>query len=706
MNSVLNILNNKFSRFSLEEKLNIKELGRPMPNIKLTQTSYKSKKPYSRKFNVDLYKRHKWLCGSSEKNALFCFPCLLFEGDDSWARIGVTDLAHLSVKIGKHEASVSHINNEANLAVLGKVNIKENIDSAYKQAIECHNQQVTKNRYILLRIIKAIKFCANLELPLRGHDESSDSMNPGVFKSLIEYSAELDPTLRDHLKSSNVFKGTSMTIQNDLLSCSWEICRMHILKEISQASFIGIIADETSDISNEFQLTLILRYEYDGNIKERFWGLFNPASHRAESIASVISDQLKSILPNCPEKLIAQSYDGAAVMSGHVSGVNVFIKDVYPNAHYVHCYAHQINLIMTQSVSQIPEVGEFFRNMSLIPTFFSQSPQRCSVLDEIIGKRLPKTVKTRWNFNIRTVNMVFEHRELLLECFEKILNESKQPGTRDQAGGLQRLLTDPTFVFWLTVFRHIMPHVDCFYNKIQSRNADVILIKQAVSELQLELGKIRNSMTTIMEEIEGTYDVCEVKRRRSLNASNYYEIKKAAAYKVCDIIISQSKERFSFSDHLLSAQLFEREHFKLYRTSFPTVAFEKTVTVYPFFNILRLKSELQVIYSREDFYSLKGALDSYKYIIENGMDQTFEETLKLLKILITTPMASVEAERCFSRLKRIKTVIRNTMGQERLNALVALATERDIVQNPSFDNLVIDLFASQKARRMDFSYKL
>src|SRR5678815_4911909 len=92
--------------------------------------------------------------------------------------------------------------------------------------------------------------------------------------------------------------------------------------------------------------------------------------------------------------------------------------------------------------------------------------------------------------------------------------------------------------------------------------------------------------------------------------------------------------------------------------------------------------------------------------MEKGTDLTFVETLKLLKILITTPMASVEAERCFSRLKRIKTVIRNTMGQERLNALVALATEKDIVQNPSFDNLVIDLFASQKARRMDFSYKL
>lgn len=89
------------------------------------------------------------------------------------------------------------------------------------------------------------------------------------------------------------------------------------------------------------------------------------ADFLTQLLANVIFDQLKSILPHCPEKLIAQSYDGAAVGSGRVGSVNVIIKDWYPNAHYVHCYPHQINLIMTQVIW-----GEFFRNISLIPTFF------------------------------------------------------------------------------------------------------------------------------------------------------------------------------------------------------------------------------------------------------------------------------------------------------------------------------------------------
>ncbi|CAH1977494.1 unnamed protein product [Acanthoscelides obtectus] len=33
-------------------------------------------------------------------------------------------------------------------------------------------------------------------------------------------------------------------------------------------------------------------------------------------------------------------------MSGHNAGVQAKIKQRYPFAHYVHCYAHQLNLII------------------------------------------------------------------------------------------------------------------------------------------------------------------------------------------------------------------------------------------------------------------------------------------------------------------------------------------------------------------------
>ena len=49
------------------------------------------------------------------------------------------------------------------------------------------------------------------------------------------------------------------------------------------------------------------------------------------------------------DKLIAQTYDGAAALSGIRNGVQALIKAVYPKAHFIHCYAHELNLILPKS---------------------------------------------------------------------------------------------------------------------------------------------------------------------------------------------------------------------------------------------------------------------------------------------------------------------------------------------------------------------
>ena len=89
-----------------------------------------------------------------------------------------------------------------------------------------------------------------------------------------------------------------------------------------------------------------------------------------------------------------------------------------------------------------------------------------------------------------------------------------------------------------------------------------------------------------------------------------------------------------------------------------------------------------------------------------NLQETFSETVSLLNILITTPMTTAEAERCFSTLKIIKTFLRNSMGQERLNALAMLSMERELVLNMrDFNEKVIDRFAALKERLAKFQYK-
>ena len=72
----------------------------------------------------------------------------------------------------------------------------------------------------------------------------------------------------------------------------------------------------------------------------------------------------------------------------------------------------------------------------------------------------------------------------------------------------------------------------------------------------------------------------------------------------------------------------------------------------------------------------------FQLFMENNLSEVFSETVTLLKIIITTPMTTAEAERGFSTLKRVKTFLRNTMTQERLNALAMLSMEKRLVTCP------------------------
>ncbi|KAJ8356577.1 hypothetical protein SKAU_G00193710 [Synaphobranchus kaupii] len=176
--------------------------------------------------------------------------------------------------------------------------------------------------------------------------------------------------------------------------------------------------------------------------------------------------------------------------------------------------------------------------------------------------------------------------------------------------------------------------------------------------------------------------------------------------KVCVTILGQTRERFSFSTNLVSATLLQGDRFEQYKMAFPEDALNSTLKAYPMLNGSKLKTELSLTYSKEEFKVCCGAVDLFQLFMENNLEEVFAETVTLLKILITTPMTTAEVERCFSTLKRIKTFLRNTMTQERLNALAMLSMEkRPVTEMTDFNQKVIEKFAGQKERRETFMFK-
>ncbi|KAJ8922022.1 hypothetical protein NQ315_008661 [Exocentrus adspersus] len=555
------------------DKIKVKALGRPTPELNIETNASSRNKSYKRQFNSSVYFNTLWICGCGVKNALFCFPCLIFGGDKAWTVNGVKDLSHLSQSIRRHEVT--------------------------------------------------------------------------------------------------------------------------LLKD--------------------------------------FGDFFNvDTSSSAGSICSILDPLLKSN----NSKLVAQVYDGAK----H-SNVHTGIKEKYPLAYLVHGYAHELNLIMPQVASQNTQVKVFFSNVDDVVNFFS-NPQMVNVLNEVID-----AVPTHWNFNkSRAVEVIHGHRSALIECMRIIQERFSNTRVINQASALERLLCDKVFVFWLEIFCNIMPHVDVLDNQVQTNKTETGRIKIAVDVFEKSISNIRNDLEpagdlgkredesefeerisnsepTIKKEEEFEAESEPVEERISNDLEDIIKKEEfvgepvpkrirmsedglfASALEVCDVVVETARTRFRYTNHLLASRLFLSEYFQSYAKSFPDEVFNTTVTTYPVFEPERLRTELIIIYTRSDFRLMNGAVAFLNMIKANSLENTFKEVCKLLEIIITIPMPTGEGERCFSTLKRVKTFLRNSMGEEELSALCMLSVEKCLIKSDvNFNEKVIDVFAYGK-RHVSLIYK-
>ena len=83
------------------------------------------------------------------------------------------------------------------------------------------------------------------------------------------------------------------------------------------------------------------------------------------------------------------------------------------------------------------------------------------------------------------------------------------------------------------------------------------------------------------------------------------------------------------------------------------------------------------------------------------MLDSFLSTCIVYQILLTIPVTVASAKRSFLKLKLIKSYIRLTMSQERLNGLVILSIKKEMLEELEYKNL-IGQFASQNVRKIDF----
>ena len=145
-----------------------------------------------------------------------------------------------------------------------------------------------------------------------------------------------------------------------------------ILQEVREAKYFAIKCDSTPDISHTDQMTLIVRYVTIKNsiahVKESFLTFLPLNGKTAAEISQYILDKLE--LNNSDVMMSKrQGCDNAATISGIHAKVQETIKNINPEALFVRCGNHSLNLAGVHAVGSSQLSDRFFAVLEIVCFF-------------------------------------------------------------------------------------------------------------------------------------------------------------------------------------------------------------------------------------------------------------------------------------------------------------------------------------------------
>ena len=259
--------------------------------------------------------------------------------------------------------------------------------------------------------------------------------------------------------------------------------------------------DSTIDISHTDQFSFYLRYvDETFTIQERFI-LFTDIK---KSDAATLFDTLTGILQDLNlniNRIRSQSYDGAANMRGHVSGLQTRVKRVNKHALFVHCCAHNLNLVLSDACSDCTEATTFFGCIQKLHNFFTSSQPRLLYLENALkdlnlkDRKLQSLSETRWYCRYEAVKVVKELYPALLTALENIVLKDKSTDTKAEAKGIVDYLSKLECLVMLQIWTHILSEVQSLSEYLQNETMDLVTVSSKIESVAESLKKHRSDET-------------------------------------------------------------------------------------------------------------------------------------------------------------------------------------------------------------------
>lgn len=652
-----------------------------------------------------------------------------------------------------HENSKYH--QEAVQCALDFLHKHRNPESQVANQLDSYRlEQIKRNRAKLNLILKNVEFLARQNIPFRGHRddgplslEDPPTRNEGNFRALLRFRVDVgDASLAEHLKSSgsrNLF--ISKTTQNSLIECCGEEILDAVLSRVREAKYFSCGFDETVDLAHISQVSLFLRYLWKNAVREDFVGYLDARKATVELSESSSEDEGKTSnsileptvtgiklgqmiirrlqrlgldLANC----VGISTDGCSVNTSEAIGAIQEVQKVAIHAVRCPCYNHQLNLTLSKT-SKVQSVRNAFGIMGEVISFFSASSKRNVVLKAELHGQLTQLCDTRWVERHDAVLQFLTNLEKIARALEVVSEWSDVQGdpSPPKARSLLSSIVDGQFIVSLCSLQEIMALTSPLSRLFQTEYLDIQTASEAImdtksilqhkrSDVHKDFSEVYRKANSIAEQLGSEIRMPRIaqQQRNRPNASSdtpeeYF--RRNLYIPLLDWVLEDLSSRFS--DDVLD--VYRLNVFLPHRmSSQPCLIKDLNFLAEKYAPILGTSEEqLQSNMIAENslwFTKWKREAANNNAIPSNAMDAyeacelLLYPTIKtMLHILLTLPVSIASAERSFSTLRMLKSYVRSTCGENRLNGLALMYIHRDIPLD--YEN-VISRFATKKQRKI------
>ena len=490
-----------------------------------------------RVLNTQRFIDYKW--GTFRHGLLQCGLCakakelgcqLWFSGNktnqDVWIE-GIVDWKNYSgpKKWKQHDESDTHKIVVDFLYNRHHYNVVTEIDQHRKGSLK---QCQERNRMFFGKgVMTSVKFLARRGLPFFGK-----SYGDGMLPDLLHFiGKEYEPIIEKHLllnkKDKNLVRAMHSTDINFVLNRFVTQILEVQFEKLERCNYICIIADEWSDSVPQEYCSVSARYVMDDlEVGTSFLGYIRLANTSAAVVTDAIITAFKTghTHLNLRKKIIAQTYDGASNMQGHLSGVQKRIRDEHsPYGVSIHCNNHVVQLSVKANNKGHNLISRITDNCLIIIKVIKYSPKRSEMLKKVQNEIqdsviVPKTYYTtlrskildfcviRWTVRAKSLDNILKNYLALVILFITIMSDQRERSALNQEKireitGLIKYFQTYEFFFGMKLCITLYSTVDSFSTKLQGNDVDISVAIHYVKKLVQELEAKRDNFEDFWQEV-------------------------------------------------------------------------------------------------------------------------------------------------------------------------------------------------------------